>query len=260
MTHMKRSSIPRTWRMSRKKEKFAVAPSPGPHGKMDCIPLRVMLRDILGYADNYREARSVLSQGRVLVDKRPRKSSRYPAGLMDVIEITGTNQRFRVTVGQRGLELESISDSDAAWKICRISGKTTVRGGVCQLNLHDGRNILVKKDAYRVGDSVKISLPDQRILKHYSLEKGAQALITAGRNMGIRGRIKDIEERLHSLEKSTITLDAGEKEIKTLREYIFIAEGPGKTKESKPEKPKEAKPAKKEKPRKAKHARAKEKK
>lgn len=230
MTHLKRFSIPRTWRMSRKSEKFAVTPSPGPHGKMECIPLRVVLRDVLGYADNCREARSVLSQGKILVDRRPRKSSRYPAGLMDVIEIADTRQKFRVTVGPGGLELESIDDSDAGWKICRIRGKTTIRGGICQLNLHDGRNITVKKDTYRVGDSVKISLPDQKILKQYSLEKGSHALITAGRNMGTWGSIKEIEERKHSLEKSTITLDTRDGEIKTLRKYIFVAEMPARHK------------------------------
>ena len=253
MTHLKRLGIPKTWPMSRKEQKFAVTPSPGPHPKLECMPLRVILRDLLSYADNAKETRNILSQGKVLVDKRPRKSSRFPVGLMDIIEIPGARQCFRVMVSTRGLGLEKIEESEASKKTCKITGKTTLKGGIQQLNLHDGRNILIKKDAYKVGDSLKISLPDQKILKHYALEKGARCLITAGRNIGIWGRIKDIEERLHSLEKSTVTLDTGEKEIKTLRGYIFIAEG-GKPRSEKP-------PRKAEKPEiKRKAARAREKK
>ncbi len=252
MTHIKRFSMPATWPMSRKEHKFAISPSPGPHTRKDSIPLRVVLRDVLGYADNAKEARSILSQGKVLVDKRPRRDSGFPVGLMDVIEIPDTKDFFRVVAGAKGLELEKIRDSDASWKVCKIRGKTTIRGGIQQLNLHDGRNITVKKDTYNVGDSIMVSIPEQKILKHHKLEKGAYGFITAGRNMGIWGRIKEIEEKKHMLEKSTVIMEVDKKDIKTLREYIFIAEraatpkpekkpsegkdeksSPGKTKEDK---------------------------
>jgi small subunit ribosomal protein S4e len=232
MTHLKRFSIPKNWPMSRKGEKFAISPSPGPHARMSCIPLRVILRDILGYADSSREARSILSQGKVLVDKSPRRDPGFPVGLMDVIEIPDTRDCFRIMAGTSGLELEKIDRAQASWKICKIMGKTSLKGSLQQLNLHDGRNLLIKRDTYKVGDSVIISLPEQKILKHYRLEKGSHGFITAGRNMGIWVRIKEIGKREHNLEKSTVTLeipqgpqkDAGKRDIKTLRKYIFISE------------------------------------
>jgi small subunit ribosomal protein S4e len=227
MVHLKRFSIPMNWPMSRKKDKFAVSPSPGPHARAGCVPLRVILRDILGYADNAREARNILSRGKVLVDKRPRRDSGFPVGLMDVVEIPEAGGCFRMVAGTRGLELMRIGREESSCKICRIRGKTTVKGGIRQLNLHDGRSILVRKDTHGVGDSVMISLPEQKILKHYRLEKGSHGFITAGRNMGIWGRIKSIEKKGHMLEKSTVTLDTegtGRREIKTLRKYIFVAE------------------------------------
>ncbi len=260
MTHLKRFSIPMSWPMSRKREKFAISPSPGPHARMDCIPLRVILREILGYADSAREARSILSQGKVLVDKRPRRDSGFPVGLMDVIEIPDTRDYFRAVAGTRGLELEKIGKDEASCKVCKIRGKTTVRGGMQQLNLHDGRSLLIKRDTYKVGDSITLSLPEQKILKHYRLEKGSHGFITAGRNIGIWGRIKEIEKREHNLEKSTITLEAEKpsgdnwqgtdnREIKTLREYIFVAERPGKPRAARrEEKPGADKEAAKSKP------------
>lgn len=228
MTHLKRLRIPKTWPIPRKGLKFAVNPDPGPHTKSGCMPLRVILRDLLGYAENARESRIILTQGKVLVDKKPRKRGRFPVGLMDIIEIPDTKQYFRMIIGESGLRLEKITQAEAAWKFCKITGKTTLKKGTHQLNLHDGKNILVKKDTYRVGDSVMISLPDQKILKHLRLEKGSHGLITGGKNIGIWGRIKEIEKKKHMLEKSTVTIDsATKKEIKTLREYIFVADPRG---------------------------------
>ncbi|MGB1660494.1 MAG: 30S ribosomal protein S4e, partial [Candidatus Poseidoniaceae archaeon] len=66
------------------------------------------------------------------------------------------------------LQYRRISAKEAAWKVCRIEGKTTIKGGRTQLNLHDGRNLLVddpSKDAYATGDSLKMNLPDQKILE-----------------------------------------------------------------------------------------------
>lgn len=261
MAHLKRLKIPLTWPMSRKAEKFAVTPSPGPHPKMHCMPLRVILRDLLGYADNAREASQILNQGKVLVDKKPRKDSRFPVGLMDVVELPDARKQFRMVATKSGLQLQDIPEAEASYKTCKIIGKTTLKKGVTQLNLHDGRNIILKKDAYKVGDSITISLPEQKVLKHLRLEKGAPCFVTAGRNIGIHGKVKDIEKKQHMLEKSTVTLDTAHGDIKTLREYIFIADvgapkGTGKaakppaTQKGTSRKP-EAKPKEKAQPKKA---------
>ena len=46
---------------------------------------------------------------------------------------------------------------DAKWKLHRIENKTIVKGKKVQLNLHDGRNIIVGKDEYKSGDVLKIT-------------------------------------------------------------------------------------------------------
>jgi small subunit ribosomal protein S4e len=243
MTHIKRLSIPAQWSMSRKDNKFAIHPSPGAHPVEGCIPIQVLLRNVLGVVESAREARIVLNSGKVLVDRKPRKDPGYPVGLMDVVELPDSGLSYRVVSGAKGLSLEKIDSGDAAWKLCRIRGKTTLRKGIQQLNLHDGRNMLIKKDTFGTGDTLKISLPEQKILRHYRLEKGAHAFVSAGRNIGIRGRVTMIEPKEHSLEKSTVTLDTGKGEVKTLRDYIFI-EGTGKPEPKHREKPAEkAKPA-----------------
>jgi small subunit ribosomal protein S4e len=224
MTHLKRYSMPGFWPVEKKKNIFVIKPMPGPHSKNNYIPLRVVLRDVLKYAENAKEAKDILIGGKVLVDKKVRKEPKFPVGLMDVIEIPESKQYFRVVVDKKGLFLQGINESDAGKKLCKINGKSTVKGGICQLSLHDGRNVLVKKDTYKVGDTIVISVPDQKILKHHVFQRGEKALIIAGRNIGVTGKIKDVQKRENMLEKSTVTLETGAGDIQTLRDYILVGD------------------------------------
>ena len=159
-----------------------------------------------------------------MVDGKVRKDPNFPVGLMDVVEIPDTKEHFRMTVNRNGLFLEKISKTHSDSKLCRIEGKKTLKGGRFQLNLHDGRNVILKKDAYKVGDSLLISLPEQKIVRHFSLAKGVHALIIAGRNIGTEGRVGEIKQRKGMMEKSTITLTSGKKGIQTLKEYVMVGE------------------------------------
>lgn len=221
MTHMKRYSMPEFWPLPRKTETFVTAPMSGPHPKYSCIPLKVIVRDMLKLAENSGEAKKILNEGKVLVDKKIRKEPRFPVGLMDVFEIPELHLMYRVNVDKRGLRMEKLDKEETTFKLCRITGKTTLKGGAHQLNLHDGRNI-VSKGSYGVGDSLMIEIPSQNILKHFSLKKGEHAFIIAGRNTGVRGKIKDIKERKSMLEKSTVTIESEKGDIETLKDYVMV--------------------------------------
>jgi len=143
MAHMKRYSVPGFWPVPKKEKVFVVRPSAGPHGKRECIPLQILLREVLGYAHTTREARVILNSGGVLVDKRVRKEPKYPVGLMDVFEIPEINAHFRIVAGRKGLSADKIGKEDTHVKLCRITGKRNIRGGLFQVSLHDGRNLRI---------------------------------------------------------------------------------------------------------------------
>jgi small subunit ribosomal protein S4e len=195
---------------------------PGPHPKGFSIPLIVVLRDVLKYAETAKEARSMLNTGRVLVDKRVRKEPAFPVGLMDVLEITEVGKYWRVMVNKNGLFLKEIGKEEADVKLCRIMGKSVLKGGKIQLNLHDGRNILADGKGYRVDDSVVIHLPDQKIVKHFSFKEGQEALIIRGKNMGKMGRIKGFRKRENMLEKCAVFVECEGKSIKTVKGYVMV--------------------------------------
>jgi len=214
--------MPEFWPLARKAKSYVTTPMPGPHQKYNCFPLKVIVRDSLKFAESSGEAKKILNAGKVLVDKKVRKEPRFPVGFMDVLEIPELQVRYRVNINKRGLVLEKIREEEARIKLCRITGKAILKGGIQQLNLHDGRNIL-SKGSYRIGDSLMIGIPGQKILKHYSLKKGEPAIIIAGRNMGVTGRIKGIKERKSMLEKSTVTIETEKgKDIETLKDYVMV--------------------------------------
>ena len=181
MGKLKRLAAPKFWKIPRKEYKWTVCPRAGPHRKEECLPLQLIVRDMLKLAETGREAKKIIKRGEILVDGRPRKDHAYPVGLMDVVSIPKINKHFRALPSKAGIELVEIPKEEADKKLCKIVNKTSIRGGKTQLNLHDGRNVLVEKDVYKTGDSLLLKLPSQEILDHLKLEKDSLALILKGR-------------------------------------------------------------------------------
>ncbi len=223
--HMKRYTMPGFWPVGRKVEKFVVTPAPGPHPKNSNIPLLIVIRDVLGFAENAKEARMILNNGDVLIDKRPVKNEKHPVGLMDIIEFPAIKKQFRVQAGTKGIELHEIPAKESSSKLCSVKGKTVIKGGRFQISLHDGRCIIVGKEKkYKPGDSVLIEVPSQKIIGHFEMKAGVPAVIIAGKNMGASGKIKDVHNSDRMQEKSRVVLQTKSGEIETLKEYVLVGE------------------------------------
>lgn len=201
-TGLKRKPAPKFWPIHRKEFFWVVKPSPGPHSLKNCLPLTIILRDILKFAKTRKEAKTIVSQGKVYVDGKVRREDDFPVGLMDVISISDVDKYFRIVPSRKGLILHPISKEESDFKLCRIENKKVVENGHVQLNLHDGSNILVKvvdpkkpqEDTYKTLDSVKIDLPERQILQQVKMKENDFAIITSGKNIGKHGKIIEIEK------------------------------------------------------------------
>lgn len=225
--HLKRLPAPRHWPIKRKHGKFAPRAIPGPHPKEQCLTLALVLREVLGHAENMHEVKAILSTGQVFVDGRPRKDPRFPVGMMDVIEIRSSGERYRLVPKRRGgLRLVPIDEKEISFKLSRIEAKQVVSGGKIQLSLHDGRTLLLpegsKPSDYNTLDTLMISLPDQSLMESISLESNAFAIVTQGRNVGIDGKVVNVEKRVGP-HASTVTLeDSSGTRFQTALEYVFV--------------------------------------
>ncbi|MEM4788723.1 MAG: S4 domain-containing protein, partial [Ignisphaera sp.] len=95
-SHLKRLAAPAFWPILRKEYKWITKPSPGPHLLERCIPLLVLIRDVLKLAENAREAKKIIFDGEVLIDGRVRRDFKFPVGLMDVVSIPKINMYIRI--------------------------------------------------------------------------------------------------------------------------------------------------------------------
>lgn len=229
MARLKRYGAPVHYPIPKKEKVWTVMPRAGPHSKGECIPLQIIIRDILKHAATAKEVKKILSSREVKVDGKVRTDTRYPCGLMDVVEIEKTKERYRILPKGRRLTLMPINEAETKFKLCQIKNKSTIRKGAIQLNLHDGRNIIVSvknpkkpsEDVYKVGDTIVLALPEQKILGHIGMEKGSLALVVAGRSCGAVGKIKSII-LVKGREPNKVVLDADGKDIRTLKDYIFV--------------------------------------
>lgn len=203
--HLKRLAAPRSWAISRKKHKWVARPRPGPHGIGKSIPLQIVLRDMLRYCDSTREARRLVSSRLILVDGKPVRDLKRGMGLMDVLSLKQKKEHFRMLIDTKGrLQLVKVDAKQAKWKLARIEGKTTVKGGKVQINLLDGRNILLDKNTYKTGDVLKISIPSQKITDHYELTKGNIALLIGGKHVGELARLEKYEKSRNPRENEVV--------------------------------------------------------
>lgn len=224
--HLKRLYASRALQLHRKERIWTVKAGPGPHSKEASIPVGLLIRDYLKLCDTQREAKRVLSNGEVLVDQRKRKDNHFPVGLMDVISLPKLKKHYRVLFNKRGkLVLVDIQSSEAGWKLRKITQKTIVKGKQTQLSFHDGYNMIVAKDTYKVGDVLKISFEKQKIEEVYPLQKGSISLIIGGSHVGELASIEQLETIGSS--KPNVAHMKGDHPFVTLQDYVFTV---GKTK------------------------------
>ncbi len=165
----------------------------------------------------------LINQGKVLVDGKPRTDERYSVGLMDVVELPDADSYYRVLPEHGGrFILHPVNKEEAGYKLCRIIGKTTVKGGATQLNLHDGRNVLLTDDddTYAVNDTVRLSIPEQEITDHIEFKPGVRVVITGGRSQGQYGILIGLGSEPGNKRTATIRTPENE-DVRTLAKYVF---------------------------------------
>lgn len=214
--HLKRLASPKTWPIGKKVLTFVARPMPGAHKDSHQVPITVFLRDMVGAVDTVKEVKYVLHNKDCLVDGTAVHDNKQGVGIFDTVSLPKLNKYYRVCITNKNkLSFIEISDKEAAQKVCKITGKKVLKGNKVQLNTEDGRNFLVEKDTYKVGDSIITELPKQKIVSHLPLEKGALVYLIEGTQVGNIATVEAVEE-------SVITIKTGDKVVRTKKGYAVV--------------------------------------
>jgi small subunit ribosomal protein S4e len=220
--HLKRLAKSRMLEINPKKALWLIKSAAGAHKTDESIPMLILLREILCIAKNAKEAKRLLSNGEILIDGKIRHSTHYAIGLMDIVSLPKIKKYYQVFSIKGRLKLIEISESDSKIKSCRIVNKTPITGNKVQLNLHDGKNIIIEKeeDQFRVGDTVRITIPECKVDAFLKLEKGSHCYIYRGKHSGRLGILDEIIEQPGG-QPSDAKLKVNDQELRTRKDYLF---------------------------------------
>ncbi|MES3516514.1 MAG: 30S ribosomal protein S4e [Natronomonas sp.] len=220
--HQKRLSVPNSWPVERKEETYTTKAGAGPHGE-DGVPLLIVLRDVLGYADSKKEARYALGEDNVLINGTAVSDERQPVGMFDILAFQERDEYYRVFPNEGGRLALTPIDADAAGsKLGKVVGKTNVPGGDTQLSLHNGETLLVDGETpYTPNDSIVIDNDTGEVVAHFVYEEGALATAVRGSHAGRIGEIDEIQVTPGSSANNVLIAD-GEERFETVEEYVVV--------------------------------------
>lgn len=191
--HIKRQKIPKSWPIERKGTSYVVRPKS--HLK-NGIPVLIILRDILKLAQNKNEAKKAIHSKNILLNNKPVYDEKIPALLFDVITIVPSKKNYRLVLSDKGkFQLKEINDSEANYKIAKITGKKILKDKKIQINLSDGRNFLSNIKC-NINDSFLIDFRGKKVIKYLQLKEKAKILVFKGKHIGKKGIVKKIEKKI----------------------------------------------------------------
>ena len=206
--------------VAKKAEKWLSMPSPGPHKKDQSVTLLVLLRDVLGIAQNAYEAKKVIKSGSIMVDGKKVRNERHPIGLMDIITLTAAKKSYMMVV--RKGRLYPSEYEGKTQKLCKIVRKHSIRGAKTVVTFHDGRNYL-GDNQLKVGDSVTFDLAGGKVSSVHKLAPGCRCLVMAGKHAGAIAQLDSVLERKGSMgNDAKMKGDAGE--FITALKYLFVVD------------------------------------
>merc|ERR1711937_717646 len=117
--------------------------------------------------------------------------------------------------------LHRISDSEKAYKLCRVQAVYITPKKIPVLTTRDGRTIRYPPPAVKVHDVVKVDLESGKIVDSIKFDVGMTCIITKGRNTGRVGTIVSVEKHPGSFDIVAVR-DASNHQFATRLSNIFI--------------------------------------
>lgn len=222
--HLKRLAAPKQIPLHTKKEHtWLIRPAAGGHSFTESIPLAVLLRDVLGIVRTMHEAKQILSSRLVLVDGRVRTEAKFPVGFMDVLDLPKAGKSYRIGVDPQGrLVPFEIPAGQKNSKLARVERKFAVPGRKISITLHDGKTLL-SDNHLKVGDSVRVSLPQLKIESVLPLGPGVRCLVREGKHAGTIATLEEIIARREG-RAAEARLKDNKDEFITVARYLFVVD------------------------------------
>lgn len=202
--------------------KYAPKPSSGPHSLRECIPLSILLKRRLKYANTTKELMYITEKKMVKINGVVRTDRNFPVGIMDVVSMEATNEHWRLLYNDnRNFVLHKIDSAEAAYRLCKVVKKKDGIKGVPHLYTQEGSTFRYCDPKIKSGDVVKIDLATKRVVDFLPFQADMRVFITKGKNLGCVGRISRIERHMGGYDIAYI-VDEKERSFSTRTCNAFV--------------------------------------
>ena len=210
MTHQKRLSAPKHYPVERKGLTYTTTVK-GSRSSDIGIPAVVFLREVTGYADTKKEAKTIIREGDLYRNGDRVRDVQDSIGILDVVELPKTEETFRVLPRRDRLNFVDTEDSRTAAK---IDGKT-VEGDEYVYHLHNGENYRAEEQY-----STDSTLIFDDGVEEAEMEVGSQAVILDGKHAGKAAEIVELHGR--GMRADTATVETSDAEFEIRQDKLFI--------------------------------------
>lgn len=220
--HLKRHAAPVAWPIKRKNITFIAKPNPGSHSSKYVVPVVVLIRDVLKYAETAKEVKLIVFSKEVLVNGKKIVDVKSPVGLFDIFEIKDTKEKYIVLFDEFS-KLKLVPTKDDVLYL-RVKGKIQIAGGKLQLNFMNGFNTLVDKKTYseaKVQSTVVYDLAKKKVTKVMNLKEGAFVYIFDGKFVGQFAEIKGFE-LYNGLTEDIAEIKINDNVHSTAKKYCYV--------------------------------------
>ncbi len=209
MVHQKRLSAPKHYPIERKGLTYTTTVE-GSRSPETGIPAVVFLREVTGYADTKKEAKTIIREGNLYRNGDRVRDVRDSIGILDLIEIPETEESFRVLPKQNRLDFVETEDDRTAAK---ITGKT-VENEEYVYHLHNGENYR-SDEQYSTGTTLIFNGD----VEAAEMVEGATVVILDGQHAGKTAEITELHSR--GMRPDTATVDTTDSEFEIRQDKLF---------------------------------------
>ena len=150
------------------------------------VPVIIAIRDMLNLAKNAKEVQKMINAKLLKINGRTVANWHESIKLFNIFDAGKPYELSLLSTGKFVFN----EAKEKNLRLTKVTGKTILPQNTIQLHLHDGSNIL-SKDKISIGDSLYLDFSN-KIKKHLPLEKGTSAICISGRNIGLLGKINEV--------------------------------------------------------------------
>ena len=220
--HLKRHSAPTSWKIKRKNITFIAKPNSGSMKSKYVVPVVVLLRDVLNYAQTMKEVKLIIHNEEVLVNGKRVQDHKYPIGMFDVVEIKKTSEKFVILFNEFG-KLKTIATKDNLIYL-KLAGKTVFKGGNFQLNFMNGFNLIVNAKAFagiNVNDTVVYDFIKKKVSSVINLKEGAAVYLFDGKFKGHFAIVKSFVS-YNGVTRDLVNIEYNNEAHSTAKDYCYV--------------------------------------